>query len=63
MGLVTQYLNSIEGVEVYAIISLLIFFLFFVAVVIHTFMIRKSEIKKFSELPFEDDDQHNQTNQ
>ena len=63
MGLVKQYLNSIEGVEIYAIISLLIFFLFFVAVIIHTIMIRKSKIKEFSRLPLEEDDQFNQTNQ
>ena len=45
-----------KGVEVYPIISLLIFFLFFVGLFWWVFSYKKSTIKELSDLPLEDDD-------
>jgi cbb3-type cytochrome oxidase subunit 3 len=48
-------LQSINGVEVYAIIALLVFFLFFVGVTIWLLRIDKNYIKEMSNLPLEQD--------
>ncbi len=49
-------LESIEGVEIYPIISLLIFFIFFTALFFWVFTAKKEYIKKVSDLPLELDD-------
>jgi len=48
-------LQSINGVEVYAIIALLIFFLFFVGVTIWLLKVDKNYLKEMSKLPLESD--------
>lgn len=48
-------LQSINGVEVYAIIALLIFFLFFVGITIWLLKVDKNYLKEMSELPLEQD--------
>jgi cytochrome c oxidase cbb3-type subunit IV len=55
MKIVSHYLQEIEGVAIYPIISLLIFFTFFVAVFIWVMKISKADIKTLSNLPLEDD--------
>lgn len=46
-------LESIEGVEIYPIISLLIFFIFFTALFWWVFTAKKDYIKKVSNIPLE----------
>lgn len=46
-------LENIEGVEIYPIISLIIFFLFFVALFWWVFTAKKSHINEMSNIPFE----------
>lgn len=46
-------LQSIEGVAVYPIFSLLIFFVFFVGLGIWVYKADKNYLKKMSELPIE----------
>lgn len=46
-------LESIEGVAIYPIISLLIFFLFFTALFWWVFTAKKDYIKKVSDIPLE----------
>lgn len=46
-------LQSIEGVEIYTIISMIIFILFFLGMIIWLFKVDKKYIKKMSELPLE----------
>lgn len=46
-------LESIEGVEIYPIISLLIFFIFFTALFWWVFTAKKDYIKKVSDIPLE----------
>jgi cell division septal protein FtsQ len=53
-------LENIDGVEVYPIISLLIFFIFFVGLFLWVITIKKSHIEEVSNIPFEND-QNNQS--
>lgn len=46
-------LESIEGVAIYPIISLLIFFIFFTALFWWVFTAKKDYIKKVSDIPLE----------
>lgn len=52
-------LENIDGVAIYPIISLLIFFLFFVILFFWVFTAKKAYIKEVSEIPLEEDDQNN----
>lgn len=53
-----NYMDSIAGIEIYPIISLLIFFPFFVGLFWWVFTAKKEYIKRVSELPL---DNHNQS--
>jgi cbb3-type cytochrome oxidase subunit 3 len=48
-------LENIEGVEVYPMISLLIFFIFFTALFWWVLTAKKTHISKVSSIPLEDD--------
>ncbi len=56
---VKNHMESIEGIATYPIISLLIFFVFFVLLFWWVFTAKKDYIKKVSELPLEDNNQNN----
>jgi len=47
------HMESIEGIEIYPVISLLIFFSFFVVLAWWVFSSKKSYIDKVSQLPFD----------
>lgn len=53
MKFAKQYLETIDGIEVYPIISLLIFFSFFVVLFWWVFTTSKQQTKEMSELPFQ----------
>ena len=46
-------LTSIDGISIYPIISLLIFFLFFAFMLTYVFRMRKPEIEELSNIPLE----------
>ncbi|MBL1280937.1 MAG: cbb3-type cytochrome c oxidase subunit 3 [Fluviicola sp.] len=48
-------LTGIDGVEIYPIISLLIFVLVFVAVIYYVVRMKKSDIEELSNIPLEDE--------
>ena len=48
-------LQSIEGIELFAIIGMIIFVLFFTSMTVWLFVADKKYIKKMSELPLKDD--------
>lgn len=48
-------LAGIDGVEIYPIISLLLFFLVFVTMVVFVFKLPKRSIDEVSQLPLDDD--------
>ena len=50
---VKHYMESISGIEIYPLISLLIFFIFFVILFWWVFTAKKEYIQKVSNLPFE----------
>jgi len=49
-----EVLQSIEGIEFYTIVSMLIFILFFVGMTIWLLKVDKKYIKTMSELPLEE---------
>jgi cbb3-type cytochrome oxidase subunit 3 len=57
---VKGHLESIDGVEIYPIISLLIFFIFFVGLTYWVVTMKKSDIEEISNLPL-DKEQNNQS--
>ena len=56
MKIVMQQLESIEGVEIFTIIALLIFFVFFTTMLVYTLKLDKQTVKACGEIPLEDDD-------
>ena len=50
-------MDTISGIEIYPIISLLIFFLFFVALYTWTYTYKKEKITEMSQLPFDDENE------
>jgi len=55
MRIVIHYLESIEGVAIYPIIGIIIFFSFFVVLLWWVFRLDKRFIKKMSDAPLLDD--------
>jgi cytochrome c oxidase cbb3-type subunit IV len=51
-----NYLTSIAGIEIFPLISLLIFFSFFVAVGVYLVKANKDHLKKMEEMPLENND-------
>lgn len=60
---VKHHLDTITGVEIYPIISLLIFFTFFTLVIIRVIRQKKEYIQEISALPLNDDIDNNQYKQ
>jgi len=54
---IKQNMDTISGIEIYPIISLLIFFLFFIALYTWTYTYKKEKITEMSQLPFEDENE------
>ena len=50
-----NHLSGIEGVSIFPVISLSIFFIFFVLLAIFVFKADKSYIKKMGDMPLSDD--------
>ncbi len=48
------YVSSIDGIEIYPIISFIIFFSFFILVTFYVITAKKKYIDELSNLPFED---------
>lgn len=58
-----NYLTSIAGVEIFPLISLLIFFLFFFALSIYMFRADKNYIAYMSELPITEENENQDNGQ
>lgn len=57
-----EVLQSIEGIGIYPIISMIVFILFFVAVIIWYFKADKKYLKKMKNLPLDEDEKSNSNN-
>jgi len=55
-------LTGIDGVEIYPIISLLVFVLVFLAVFIYVARMKKKDIEELGNIPFDDDVINDQSN-
>ena len=53
---VKQYAESIDGVNIYPMISLLIFFLFFVVLLYYVKKMDKKTVKEISRIPLDHDE-------
>jgi len=58
-----QILESIQGVDIWPVISLVIFFIFFVGILVKVALIDKKFIKKMEEMPLDDGTDSNQSNE
>ncbi len=52
-----NYLTSIAGVDIFPMISLMIFFLFFIGLLWYVFTTDKRDLQTLKNLPFEQDEQ------
>ncbi len=57
MGLIKEYLVSVAGDHIYAIISMMLFLFIFILMIYYTYSIRKEDIGNFSKMPLEDGEQ------
>jgi Ca2+/Na+ antiporter len=57
-----ELLQSIDGVSVYPIISLVVFVLFFIVILVWMLKVDKKYIKKMENLPFEQEEKNNFNN-
>ncbi len=60
--MIKDYLQAIENVAIYPIISLIIFVLFFAAVLFWIFKLDKKYISRMENLPLENDIENNLNN-
>jgi len=51
------HMSSMEGIEIYPIISLLIFFIFFVLLISWVMTAKKEYVDEVSKIPFESDNE------
>jgi cytochrome c oxidase cbb3-type subunit 4 len=59
---IKQYAESIRGIDIYPIISLFIFLLFFIAVLWYVKKMDKHSVEKMSNLPLDLDDDNSYAN-
>ena len=57
-----HYLQSIEGVGIYPLFSLLVFFAFFIVLLVWMFRADKTHMRKMSELPLDEDENNSGNN-
>ncbi len=55
MKFIKGYLTSLDGIEIYPIVSLLIFFLFFVGLIVYVIRVDKKEIDIIKNIPLDED--------
>ena len=58
---VKQYAESIDGVKIYPMISLVIFFLFFVVLLYYVKKMDKAKVNEISRIPLDDNEQLSET--
>lgn len=54
MRILNQFIESIDGIEVFPIISLVLFFGIFTAISIWALKLKKSDVQEMKEIPFDD---------
>ena len=59
MRLATHYLENVSGIEIYPIISLLLFFAVFITMLFYVSKIPKKNLEEISNLPLEGEENNN----
>lgn len=59
---IKQYAETIKGIDIYPIISLFIFLLFFIAVIYYVRKMDKNKVEKIKSLPLDFDDNNTYAN-
>lgn len=54
---IKQYAESIDGINIYPVISLLIFFVFFIALLYYVKKMDKSKVDELSRIPLDSENQ------
>ena len=54
MRYIKHHLETIVGIEIYPIISLLIFVLFFIGLTLYVIVMKKPQVQYLSEMPLKD---------
>jgi cbb3-type cytochrome oxidase subunit 3 len=62
MKFIRQYAEKINGIEIYPIIGLLIFVVFFIAMLVYVKKMSKSSIDEMKNLPLDLAEENNPTN-
>lgn len=55
MKFIKHHLDTIAGIEIYPLISLCIFFLFFIGLIYYVIKMKKNYIKAMESMPLEND--------
>jgi len=61
MRLGRSVLENIAGMEIFAIIGILIFFSFFIGLLIWVIRLKANKVDEFSRMPLEQDDEESET--
>lgn len=56
---IKEHMATIDGIEIFPIISLLIFFLFFIGLFWWVFGYKKESINEMNNIPFDNDNENN----
>lgn len=56
---IKEHMATIDGIEIFPIISFLIFFIFFLGLFWWVFGYKKEKIDELNNIPFENDDENN----
>ena len=59
MKIVTSFLESVAGIEIYPLISFMIFFVFFISVTVYVLRLDKNFITSVSNYPINEDETDN----
>ncbi|MCB9224760.1 MAG: CcoQ/FixQ family Cbb3-type cytochrome c oxidase assembly chaperone [Crocinitomicaceae bacterium] len=57
LSYIKGHLTSIDGIEIYPIISFLIFFTFFIGLTLYVVRMKKSRVDEIKNIPLEDENQ------
>lgn len=58
MRYIKHYFESIAGIEIYPIISLVLFMLFFVLLTIYVLRLKKEDVQRMANVPLDNDESH-----
>jgi len=57
---IKHHMETIVGIEVFPLISFIIFFIFFISLFVWVALLRKDHISQLSNMPFDENNEQNQ---